>query len=202
MKNLTRILKINSSARREDSVTRNLTDAIISHVSESAPVQVIERDVSEGLPFINEAWVGANFTPAEMRTSAQVAALSKSDELIQEIVDADVLVIGAPIYNFGVSATFKAWIDQIARAGVTFKYTENGPIGLLTGKKAIVAIASGGTQSGSDIDFATPYIRHVMGFIGITDVQFIVADALGQEAEEKIASALLNVKQLEAGGVQ
>ncbi len=83
---------------------------------------------------------------------------------------ADTLVIGLPIYNFGVPAALKAWVDQVARAGVTFRYTETGPKGLLTGKRAIIAVASGGTEAGSDVDFATGYIRHVLGFIGITDV--------------------------------
>ena len=112
-----------------------------------------------------------------------------SDNLISELKTADTIIISTPIYNFAVPSTLKAWVDQIARAGVTFNYTENGPKGLLTGKKAIVAIASGGTQVGSDIDFASGYIRHILGFVGITDVQFVAADQLMVDAEASYAKA-------------
>jgi hypothetical protein len=108
---------------------------------------------------------------------------------VAELKAADTLVIGLPIYNFGVPAALKAWVDQVARAGVTFKYSEYGPKGLLEGKRAIVAVASGGTEAGSDIDFATGYIRHVLGFIGITDVEFVTADRLMLDADGTMAKA-------------
>ncbi|ACT60522.1 FMN-dependent NADH-azoreductase [Hirschia baltica] len=196
MENLNKILRIDTSARVSDSVSRGLVDAIIEHLSAEKAVQVEKRDVSKGLPFINEDWVGANFTPPEMRTDAQASTLAQSDQLVNEIKNADTLVIGIPTYNFGVPATFKAWVDLIGRAGVTFKYTETGPVGLMEGKRAIIALASGGTPSGSEIDFVTPYVRHILGFIGITDVTFIIADAMGQQAEEKIAAAMASIKQI------
>ena len=110
-------------------------------------------------------------------------------ELIAELKAADVVVIGAPIYNFGIPAALKAWVDMIARARKTFRYTSEGPEGLLKGKKAYVVIASGGMPVDSDMDFATPYLRQVLGFIGITDVEVIAADALGNGMDKKLDEA-------------
>lgn len=190
----TNILRIDGSARREGSVSRDLLDRITARFG--TDTSVVTRDLANALPLINEEWVGANFTPADARTDAQNTALELSDSLIGEIKAADVLVIGLPVYNFGVPAALKAWIDQISRAGVTFQYTENGPEGLLTGKRAIVAMASGGTQMGSEIDFATGYLRFILGFIGITDVEFVNADRLAMDAEGSIADALAKVEAL------
>jgi FMN-dependent NADH-azoreductase len=180
------ILRIDASARREGSVSRDLADRIVARFPGAT---VIARDLAPGLSLIDETWVGANFTPAAERSPEQHAVLALSDKLIAELQAADTLVIGLPIYNFGVPATLKAWVDQVARAGVTFRYTETGPQGLLTGKRAIVAVASGGTEAGSEIDFATGYIRHVLGFIGITDVAFVTADRLMLDAEGTLRSA-------------
>jgi FMN-dependent NADH-azoreductase len=187
------ILRIDASARRQGSVSRDLADKIIARF---ATPTVTTRDLAGGLPLIDEAWVGANFTPADARTEAQKEVLALSDTLIEELKAADTLVIGLPIYNFGVPATLKAWVDQVARAGVTFKYSEYGPQGLLEGKRAIVAVASGGTEAGSDIDFATGYIRHVLSFIGITDVEFVTADRLMLDAEGTLKAAEEQVEAL------
>ena len=163
----THILRIDASARREGSVSRDLNDQIVARFEEAGDVKVTIRDLASPLPLLSEDWIGANFTPADDRDEAQVEALSLSDSLIDELKAADVLLIGLPIYNFGVPAVLKAWVDQVARVGVTFNYTENGPVGLLNGKRAIVTVASGGTQVGSDIDFATGYLRHVLGFLAV-----------------------------------
>ena len=111
---------------------------------------------------------------------------------------ADTIVIGTPIYNFSVPSTLKAWIDLVARVGVTFNYTETGPVGLLEGKRAIIAVASGGTQAGSDIDFATTYLRHVLGFIGITDVELVAADQLSMDEEGSMQRAKSAIEALAA----
>ncbi|MEO1322597.1 MAG: NAD(P)H-dependent oxidoreductase [Pseudomonadota bacterium] len=183
------ILHINASARTNGSISRSLSQAVVDTIS-SADTAVVTRDIGTSpLPLLNETWVGANFTPDDARTPEQREALALSDALIAELEAADTLVLGVPIYNFGVPAAFKAWIDLIARARKTFKYTENGPVGLLEGKKAYLVIASGGTPSGSDIDFATPYIRHVLGFVGIHDVSVVAADQLMSTGDEKIAAA-------------
>lgn len=180
------VLNIQASARHDGSVTRQLADKVLSEINAD---QVITRDLAGGLPLLDAAWLAANFTAADDRTAAQREVLSLSDTLIAEIQRADTILIGSPVYNFSVPAVLKAWIDQIARAGVTFKYTPNGPVGLLSGKRAIVVIASGGTPVGSEIDYASGYLKHIMGFIGITDVTVIAADALGNDAAAKIAAA-------------
>ncbi|MEQ8367502.1 MAG: NAD(P)H-dependent oxidoreductase, partial [Roseicyclus sp.] len=138
----------------------------------------------------------ANFTPADARSDDQKAKLALSDDLVAELKAADTIVIGLPIYNFGVPAALKAWVDQVARAGVTFQYSEYGPKGLLDGKRAIVVVASGGTEAGSDIDFATGYIRHVLAFIGITEVDFVAADRMMIDADATLKSANAQVEAL------
>lgn len=188
------ILRIDASARRSGSVSRDLVDKIVARFGPD--VSITARDLAGGLPLIDEAWVEANFTPAADRTPAQNDILSLSDTLIAELREADTLLIGVPIYNFGVPAALKAWVDQIARAGVTFQYSEAGPKGLLSGKRAIIAIASGGTEAGSEIDFATGYLRHVLGFIGITHVDVITADRLAVDAEATLAAANAQVQSL------
>ncbi|MDJ1006718.1 MAG: NAD(P)H-dependent oxidoreductase [Paracoccaceae bacterium] len=193
----TTILKIDSSARHTGSVSRDLTQSIADRFAAAGDIRLIERDLADGVPFISEAWIDANFTKADQRSDGQKALLSTSDALVAEIQAADVLVIGVPIYNFSVPAAFKAWVDQVARAGLTFQYTEYGPKGLLEGKRAIVAVASGGTEVGSEIDFATGYISHVLGFIGITDVVFVKADRLMVDAEASLKSAEAEVATLD-----
>lgn len=189
------ILHIDSSIRSEGSVSRALSEKIVAQFKDAT---VIRRDLADGVPLIDGAWIGANFTPAEDRSEDQKAALSVSDAMVAELQAADVIVIGTPIYNFSVTAAMKAWIDLIARAGVTFKYSETGPVGLLHGKRAIIAIASGGTPVDSEIDFAGRYLRHILGFVGITEVEFVKADSLGNGGAEKIAQANAQVDALAA----
>ncbi|UWQ49983.1 NAD(P)H-dependent oxidoreductase [Leisingera caerulea] len=189
------VLHIDSSARIEGSVTRDLSARIVSRLGAD---QVIRRDLAAPLPLLDGAWVGANFTPADQRTNEQKQVLALSDSLVEELKQADTIVIGAPVYNFSVPSTLKAWIDLVARVGLTFQYTENGPIGLLEGKRAIIVMASGGTQAGSDIDFATTYLRHVLGFIGITDVEVVAADAMSIDADGALAKAKTQIEALAA----
>lgn len=196
MTDINRILRIDASARKEGSVTRKLGNSVVDRFSELGAITLTTLDVSEGLPFVDQAWVEANFTPADSRTPAQVNTLAFSDARVEELKNADTIIINTPIYNFGIPATLKAWIDMVARAGLTFKYTENGPVGLLEGKSAIVTVASGGTQVGSPIDFATPYLKHALGFIGIHDVTIITADALSKQADEAIQRAQNKIKEL------
>ena len=183
------ILHIDASARFEGSVSRALSQSLVDTLS-SPETNVIQRDIGAApLPIITGDWVGANFTPDDQRSDAQKETLALSGNLIAELEAADTIVFGVPIYNFGVPATFKAWVDLVARARKTFKYSESGPVGLLEGKSAYVVIASGGTESGSEIDFATPYVRHVLGFLGIHDVTVIAADQLMATGDDKIAAA-------------
>jgi FMN-dependent NADH-azoreductase len=146
---------------------------------------------------LTENWVGANFTDDADRSDDQKAALAASDEMIAELEAADTIVIGVPIYNFSIPAALKAWIDLIARARKTFRYTEAGPEGLLKGKKAYLVVTSGGVPVGSDYDFATGYLRHVLGFVGITDVNIIAADQqmMNGEAINQATTAIADLKQ-------
>ena len=184
------ILSVQSSARHEASVTRDLSLKLIAKLRDAHPdATVTEREATTGLPVVTGTWTAGAFTPEEERSAEQREALRVSDELIAELKAADVVVIGAPIYNFTIPGALKLWIDQVCRANVTFKYTENGPVGLLENKKAFVVIASGGTGVGSEIDFHPGYMRHILGFIGIHDVEFVSADRMMVDADAALKAA-------------
>ncbi|GHF23642.1 FMN-dependent NADH-azoreductase [Kordiimonas sediminis] len=172
------VLRVDSSISGDASNTRKLLDRFINSLN---PQSIVNRDVNVGIDGLTGDWVSANFTAEEDRSEAQKEALALSDTLIDEVFAADLLVIGVPIYNFAIPAALKNWVDMIARARKTFRYSEDGPEGLVKGKKAYLLVASGGTGVGSDIDFATPYMKHVLGFIGITDVEIIAADAMAMD---------------------
>ena len=191
---MTHILRVDASMRNEGSVSRVLADKLVARLA-TADSTITERDLAKGIDLIDEAWIGANFTDPADRTDAQKAALAKSDALVQELREADTLVITAPVYNFHMPAALKAWIDMIARARETFRYTENGPEGLLTGKKAYIVVTSGGTVLGSEYDFISGYLRHVLGFIGITDVSFIDSSGLMLD-ETKAAKAEQDISEV------
>lgn len=183
-----KILHIDASARKGDSVTRKLSAQLVRRLTGNGS-QVTYRDVSEGLPFIDEAKIAAYFTSPEERTEEQRTAIVLSDTIVSELKSNDILVIGVPVYNFSMPASLKAWADLAARVGETFRYTAAGPVGLLKNKKAYVVIASGGTRVDSEIDFLTPWLRHFLGFIGIKDVTVVSADALNQNFDAGLAQA-------------
>ena len=192
-----KVLEVSAGARSEGSISRQLTaDLVAALESRHGNVEITRRDVAEGLPFVNEAWVAANFTPDEERTGQHRQTLAFSDALVAELMAADIIVIGAPIYNFSIPATLKAWIDMIARARLTFEYTEKGPRGLLKNKTAYVIAPSGGVPVGSPVDFATPYLRHALSFIGITDVQFIGAQGADRGNDEALDNARARIAEL------
>jgi FMN-dependent NADH-azoreductase len=183
-----KILHIDVSARKDDSVTRKLSAQLVGRLAGNNG-QVTYRDVSEGLPFIDEAKIVAYFTAPGERTDEHRKAIALSDTIVSELKNNDILVIGVPIYNFSMPASLKAWADLAARVGETFRYTATGPEGLLENKKAYVVIASGGTRIDSQIDFLTPWLRHFLGFIGIKDVTVISADTLNQNFDAGLAQA-------------
>lgn len=188
------ILRVDGSMRRTGSISRQMTDEVIDHLKTETPgADVVVRDLINPLPFVDEDWINANFTDPDERTEAQKQTLALSDGLVEELEAADAVVIGLPIYNFGVPAAVKAWVDLIARARRTFKYTENGPEGLLTGKTAYIVVASGGTAVGTDIDFATDYMKFALGFVGIRDVRIIDASAHLQDLDEALARARADI---------
>ncbi len=195
-----KILQILSSARTQGSVSTRLANTLVERLLASEPgASVTLRDLGRTPhPPLDEATLQALFTPAESRSPEQAARVAQDDALIKEVQTADVLVLGVPMYNFGVPAALKNWIDAIARAKVTFEYTDQGPRGLLTGKKVYVALTRGGLYRGTPADSQVPYLQAIFGFLGMTDLQFVYAEglAMGPEAEQKgIASAQQQIEQ-------
>jgi FMN-dependent NADH-azoreductase len=186
-----KILRIDSSACHSQSITRRLGDEVIRRLKQTHPDAVlIERDLSSDIAFINERWVQANLTNPVERTQVQKEVLAESDRLVHELDSADVILITAPIYNFSVPTVLKAWIDMICRARLTFHYTENGPEGLLKDRPVYLVMASGGVPFGSAADFASGYIRHILGFIGIRDVRPVYAERTNANASASENAAL------------
>ena len=184
------LLVVNSSPR-SNSVSRRLTRRVSEDwLAKNPNGRIIERDLASGsLPFLTEEWIAAATTPAGKRTAAQNETLALSDALIEELTAADLIVLGVPMHNFAVPASLKAWIDLITRAGKTFSYGDTGPKGLLPStKKVVVVVTRGGAYGeGSPVDFQIPYVRHMLAFIGLTDVTIIEADkqAFGVEAAQQ-----------------
>jgi FMN-dependent NADH-azoreductase len=175
--NIMNILQINSSARSQGAESTRIADAIVSKLTAGRnDVYVTRRDLaSDPHPVLDEAALGALFTPADQRTPEQAARVALDDALIAQVQAADVVVIGAPTYNFGVTVQLKSWFDAIARAGVTFKYGPTGPVGLLTGKKVYVTLARGGFHK--DDDLQAQHLKKFLGFIGLAvDDAFHAAD--------------------------
>ncbi|MGI4866465.1 MAG: FMN-dependent NADH-azoreductase [Janthinobacterium lividum] len=177
------ILHIISSPRKGASASIQLGNGIVEKLQAANPGStVLVHDLAtHPFPHLEEAKLQSFFTPAESRTPEQAAAAKHSDDAIAEVQAADVIVIGAPLYNFGIPSTLKAWVDHIARAGITFKYVDGAPQGLITGKKVYVAMASGGIYSegpSAGYDFVAPYLKAVLGFLGMTDVTVVRAEGL------------------------
>ena len=193
------VLHINSSVRTQGSISRQLTAEFLAQWKIAQPAdRIIERDLaSNPVPHLTEQLMGAFFMPVDQRSPEQAQTIQLSDELVAELLAADVIVIGAPMYNFSVSSALKAWIDHVTRTGVTFKYSDAGPVGLVHGKKVYVFTASGGVYSeGPDqaMDFHGTYLRAVLGFIGLTDITFIHSEGLGIR-EDVVASAIAQSRQ-------
>lgn len=197
---MTHILRIDSSIKSHGSISRQLTDDILTRLLAAHPdARVTTRDLGAApVPGTDSAWLAAVNTPADSRSPEQAAIAELSDTLIAELKAADVVVIALPIYNFALPSQLKAWLDQMARAGETFRYSEAGPEGLVTGTRAIVAYSSNGTRMGSEIDFASGYLRHMLGFFGVTDVQFVASDHYAIDAEESLRVANESIANLAA----
>jgi len=191
------VLMVTSSARSSKSVTRRFATEMLTELkSQYRQLNVLYRDVSNGLPFVDEKWVNANFTSVNQRNDEHKSTLEHSDSLVEELKKSDLIVIASPIYNFGIPASLKAWVDQISRVGLTFNFTSEGPIGLLQNKKAYIVLASDGVQIGSQEDFASGYLRQVMSFIGIDDVSFISAERFNQDNEQATADIRQRIFEL------
>jgi FMN-dependent NADH-azoreductase len=184
------LLKINASLFSSHGQSSQLTERFVAAWQEShAGASVVTRDLAaEPVPHLDGARFMSFLAKPEERTAEQQAVVAYSDALIDELKRADVVVIGLPMYNFGVPSTLKAYFDHIARAGVTFKYTATGPEGLLTGKKAYILAARGGMYAGTPKDSQTTYVRDFLAFLGITDVEFVYAEGLNMGEDSKTAA--------------
>ena len=188
---MSNILYITASIRSEnESISRGLGQRIVDGLVAKGGALTTRDLAANDLPFVSAERFGANLTPAAERTPQQAELAVIADQLIAELQAADTIVIASPIYNFGPPAVLKAWADLVARAGTTFRYTATGPEGLLKGKKAYLAIASGGTPVGAEFDYMSRWLTFFLGFIGITDIEMVYADGImGEGGEEKIAAA-------------
>lgn len=200
------ILQVNASARRDGSVSSRLAAELVAQLRERHPGATLAvRDLAATPhPVLDEAALQALFTPEQERSPEQAARVALDDALIAEVQAADVLVIGVPMYNLGVPAGLKNWIDAIARARVTFRYTEHGPEGLLKGKKVYLVLARGGVYRGTPADTQLPYLRSVLGFLGMTDIEPVYAEGLsmGPEAERAaLAAARERIAELTGAAV-
>ena len=174
------ILQINSSIGSANGESSKLANLYVNGLLAANPqAQAIVRDLAkEPVPHLDSARFAAFLSKEENRTEEQKAVLRYSDTLIEELKRADVIVLGVPMYNFGVPSQLKAWFDHVARAGVTFKYTATGAVGLLTGKKAVVIATRGGRYAGTPNDHELPFVRQFLAFLGVTDVDFVYAEGL------------------------
>ena len=185
-----KILQVKASVFSQNGQSSRLADQFVALLRARNPgAHIIERDlVAEPVPHLDGARVAAFFAKPDERTAEQKAVISYSNQLIEELRSAHVIVLGLPMYNFGVPSQLKAWFDHIARAGETFKYTEKGAVGLLNGKKAYVFGTRGGVYAGTPNDWQTQFVRYFLGFIGITDVEFVYAEGLAIGPEQKTAA--------------
>jgi FMN-dependent NADH-azoreductase len=194
------LLQINASLNSDNGQSSQLANQFIAAFRKRRPeAKIVVRDVAsaEPVPHLDAERFGAFITKPEERTAAQRWVVVYSDILINELKQADVIVLGLPMYNFGVPSQLKAYFDHVARAGVTFKYTEKGPVGQLTGKEVYVFAARGGLYAGTPMDTQTSYVRDFLRFLGMTDVEFVYAEGLAIGPTSKQAGLAKAVAEIE-----
>ena len=191
-----KIYQIDSSARKEGPISRSLAKKLINKIKKPDD-EVIYRDLDDEMLFVSGLTESGMKIPEDKQTDGHKKMFQLSDKLVEELKDSDVIIISAPIYNFGPPATLKAWSDLAARVNTTFKYTPDGKrIGLLKDKKAYLVITSGGTKIGSEEDFLTPWLKLMLNFFGIMDVKIISADQMAIDYEKSIAKAEKEIEDL------
>jgi FMN-dependent NADH-azoreductase len=179
------VLFIKSSLNGEQGNSNKLANDFLTILNTKISIKLVERDLDKDqMDHLNQQEMSAWMTPVDERNESQHKLASISDQLIAELQSSDTIVVAMPMYNFGIPSTFKAWIDRVARAGITFKYTEQGPVGLLQGKKVIVVAARGGLYAGTPKDTQTQYLKDFFAFIGLTEVEFIYAEGLSMPIKE------------------
>jgi FMN-dependent NADH-azoreductase len=186
---MNRILVLQTSARQTGSMSREYTQRLVGSLQTKHPAaEIVVRDLgAEPIPHLDETLLGGWMKPEDEKTDAERAAAARSQMLIDELFAADTLVIGSAMYNFGITSTLKSWLDHVLSAGRTFRYTENGPVGLAGGRKVYVVTARGGRYTDSPMDHQEPYLRSALGFIGLDDIEFIHVEgqAMGEQEAAK-----------------
>ena len=191
------ILLIKSSLNGEQSHSNTLSQSLVKQLNAKGNVTIVRRDLAkDNLPHLTQAEMGAWMTDIAQRTQEQTDLATISDDLIEELKNSDTIVVAMPMYNFGVPSTFKAWVDRVARAGITFQYTENGPAGLLKDKTVIVVASRGGIYAGTQKDSQTQYLKDVFSFMGMEDITFIYAEGLNMlGSDERLAQAQQTINE-------
>ena len=193
---MSNILFLKTSPKDEGSISTELGEYLVNQLTSVSKSTVTKRQLDEEIPFINQQIINGLYVDDSQKTVEQKEALKLSDTIVEDVNNHDTIVISTPIYNYSAPAVLKAWADMVARVNKTFSYTENGPVGLLKDKKAYVVISSGGTKVGSEIDFFTPWMKHFLKFIGITEVEFIAADQLMSDDGTKLQLVKNQIDQL------
>lgn len=191
------ILLIKSSLNGEQSHSNTLSQSLVKQLNAKGNVTIVRRDLAkDNLPHLTQAEMGAWMTEIAQRSQEQTDLATISDDLIEELKNSDTIVVAMPMYNFGVPSTFKAWVDRVARAGITFQYTENGPAGLLKDKTVIVVASRGGIYAGTQKDSQTQYLKDVFSFMGMEDITFIYAEGLNMlGSDERLAQAQQTINE-------
>jgi len=196
MNSTIRILRLDASANPGQSGSRKLGDQLLASIEgQYAACDIRYRDLNQQAQFIDADWISANLSAADERDEAARQRLGTSDKLIAELQWADHIVLTTPMYNFSVPATLKAWIDQVCRAGITFRYTSDGPVGLLTGKRADIVITTGGVPLDSPADFLSGYLRQIFAFIGIDEVNIFAAERMNLDSKTSVEQALQKIDE-------
>ncbi|MBQ0733146.1 FMN-dependent NADH-azoreductase [Aquimarina celericrescens] len=192
------LLRIDSSPRKKSSLSRQLADVLQEKLETEVGYTSTHRDVyyDELIKLGNEDSISAYFTPEEQQSTAQKEAVKASNILSAEFASADAFIFAVPMYNFSITAGLKAYIDLIARSGISFTYSENGPEGLLKGKKAYVIITTGGTKLGTDVDYVSGYMTTFLNFVGITDIEFINSDQIMTDAKKILNQVKTEINEL------
>jgi len=184
------LLRIDTRGQASGPLTRALGDQLEQRLRHYSPrLQVTRRQLAADLPLVDDAWIAANLTDPAQRSEQQRDLLAVSDGLIAELQQADAVIMTVPMHNFSVPGVVKAWIDQVCRAGLTFRYTENGPQGLLADRPVYLVLASGGVAFGSQVDYLSGYLKQIFGFIGISDVHLVTAEAINLHAADSVERA-------------
>ncbi len=193
---MTTLYHLDSSGRYGESVSRKLSKILVDGLKAKHKADVKYRDLNDKMMFVDQTFVDVKGNPDHASENKDDIVVQFSDTLIKEIEDADIIVLGVPMYNFSPPAVVKAWVDLIARPRKTFKYTDNGPVGLLTDKKVYLVVAAGGTKIGSEGDFSTPWLKYCLKFMGITDVEIVAADQVSIKDSNSIEKAEQEIKKI------